>query len=58
MLDRVKVYDSECFRIESSVRQVCFMSSWFFNVYMGAVMKDLKLGMGKRGVRSQEEGRE
>ena len=32
---------SECFRVDSGVRQVCIMSSWLFNVYMNAVMKEL-----------------
>ena len=34
------------------------MSPWLFNVHMNAVMKDVKMGMGRRGVRFQEEGRE
>ena len=29
---RVKVGESECFRIESGVRQDCVMSLWVFNV--------------------------
>ena len=33
------------------------MSPWLFNVYMDAVMK-VKMGMGWKGVRFQEEGRE
>ena len=31
---------------------------WLFNVYMDVVMKEEKMGMGKRGARFQEEGRE
>ena len=34
------------------------MSPWLFNVYMDAVMKEVKMGMGRRGVRFQEKGRE
>ena len=34
------------------------MSPWFCNIYMDAVMKEVKIGMGRRGVRFQEEGRE
>ena len=34
------------------------MSPWFFNVYMDAVMKEVKMGMGRRGVRFHEDGRE
>ena len=55
---RVKRGESECFRIDSGVRQVCIMSPSLFNVYMDAVMKELKMGMGRRGVRIQEEGGE
>ena len=42
---RVKGCESECFRIDSGVRQVCIMSPWLFNVYMDAVM-ELKMGWG------------
>ena len=31
--------------------------SKYFNVYRDAVMKEVKMGMGKRGVRFQEGGR-
>ena len=55
---RVKGCESECFRIYSRVRQVCIMSPWLFNVYMDAVTKELKIRMGRREVRFQEEGRE
>ena len=34
------------------------MSPWFFNLYMDTVMKEVKMGMGRRGVRFQKEGRE
>ena len=34
------------------------MSPWLFDVYMDAVMKEVKMGMGRRGVRFEEEGRE
>ena len=34
------------------------MSPWLFNVYMDAVMKEVKMGMGRRGMRFMEEGRE
>ena len=43
---RVKWCESECFRIDSGVRESCIM---FFNVYMDAVMKEVKMGMGRRG---------
>ena len=52
---KVRGGDSECFRIDSGVRQVCIMSPWLFNVYMDAVVKGVKMGMGRRGVRFQEE---
>ena len=34
------------------------MSPWLFNVYMKQVMKDVKVGMGRKGVRFLEAGRE
>ena len=34
------------------------MSPWLFNVYMDGVMKEVKMGMGRRGVRFMEDGRE
>ena len=34
------------FRIDSGVRKGCIMSPWLFNVYMYAVMKEMKMGMG------------
>ena len=40
------------------MRQYYVISSWFFNVYMDAVMKEVKMGMGRMGMRFQEEGRE
>ena len=46
------------FRIDSAVRKVCIMSLCLFNVFMDEVMRELKMGMGRRGVRFQEEGRE
>ena len=59
-LDCVKVKrgENECFRISSCVRHGCIMSPWHFNVYMDTVMKKLKMGMGRRGERVQEEERE
>ena len=55
---RVKGCDSECFKIDSGVRQVCIMFPWFFNVYMNAVINELKMGIGRKGVRFHEGGRE
>ena len=46
------------FRIDSRVRQGCIISLGLFNVYMLAVMKEMKMGMGRRGVRFQKERRE
>ena len=48
---------SELFRIDSGVRQGCIMSPWPFNVYMDAVI-EVKMGMGRKGKRFMEEGRE
>ena len=39
----------EQFRVDSRVRQGCIMFSWLFNVYIGTVMKEVKMGMGRRG---------
>ena len=49
---------SERLRIDSGVRKRCIMSSWFFNVYMDAVMKEVQMRIGRRGVRFLEDGRE
>ena len=49
--------ESERFRVDSGVRQGCFMSSCLFIVYMDGEM-EVKMGMGKRGVRFLEDGRE
>ena len=51
---RIKAGESAWFRIE---RQGCIMSPWLFNVYMDTVM-EVKMGMGRRGVRFLEDGRE
>ena len=55
---KVKGAETKYFRIDSGVRKVSIMFPWLFNVYMDTVMKELKMGMGRRGVRFQEEGRE
>ena len=34
------------------------MSPWLFNIYMDEVMKEVKMGMGRRGVSFMEQGRE
>ena len=33
------------------VRQVCIMSSWLFKIYMDAVVKKVKVGIGRMVVR-------
>ena len=55
---RVKEGVSEWFKIDSGVRQGCIMSTWIFNVYIDAEMKEVKTEMGRRGVRFLEDGRE
>ena len=45
---RVKGGQSERFRIDSGVKQECITSPWLYNLYMGAVMKLGKMGMGRR----------
>ena len=56
-LGHVRVKGTECvfFRIESGLRKGFVKSPWLFNVYMDAVMKEVKVGMG---VRFLEEGRD
>ena len=54
---RIKGGESEQFRIDGVVRQGCVMSPCLFNVYMDGVMKEVKMGMGRRGVSSTEDGR-
>ena len=54
---RVKGCESEQFRIDSGVRQGCIMSPWLFNIYMDGGMKEVKMEMGRRGVRFLEDGR-
>ena len=55
---RVKGGASEHFRIDSGIKQGCVMSPWLFNVYMDAVMKELKMGMGRRVMRFLEDVKE
>ena len=45
---RVKEDESEWFSIDTGVRQGCIMYLWLFNVYMDPVMKEVKMGMGRR----------
>ena len=55
---RVKGDESECFRTDNVVRQGCIMSSWLFDVYMDAVMREVKMEIGRMGLRFLEEGSE
>ena len=55
---RVKGGDSKLFRIDSEVRQGSIMSPWLFSVCIDVLMKEVKMGMGRRGVRFFEDGRE
>ena len=43
---KVKGGESECFRIDSGVRQGCNVSLCPFSVYMDVVRKEVKMGMG------------
>ena len=45
---REKGGESEYFRINSCMGQGCIVSPWLFNVYMDGVIKDVKMGMGRR----------
>ena len=44
---RVKGGESKCFRIKSGVKEGCIIFLWFFIVYMDAVMKEVKMGVGR-----------
>ena len=55
---KVKEGESEQFRINNGVRQGCIMSPWLFNVYMDGVMKEVKMGMERKGVSFLEDERE
>ena len=55
---RVKRGENKRFRIDSRVRQECIMSPWLFNVYMDGEMKEVKMGIGRRGVIFLEDERE
>ena len=44
-MSKVKGGESECFRIDSGVRQ-----AWLFYVYMNAVMKEVKIRMRRMSV--------
>ena len=48
---RVKGGESEYFRVDNGVRRECIISLWLFNIYMDAVMKEVKMEMGGRGER-------
>ena len=52
---KVKGGESRRFMIDSGVRQWCIMSPWLFNVYMDGMTKEVKMGMGRRGVRFLED---
>ena len=55
---RLKRGESEWFRIDSSVRQECITSPWVFTIHMDAMMKEVKMELGMRGVNLLEEERE
>ena len=46
---RVNGGESERLSIDSGVRQGFILSPWLFNVYMDAMVKDIKMGMGEEG---------
>ena len=47
-----------CVGINMGIRHGYITYPWVFNVYMDAVMKEVKTGMGRMGVRSMKEGKE
>ena len=54
---RVKGGESECFRIDSGVGHGC-ITTFVFSMYMDAVLKEVKMGMGRMEMRFLEKGRE
>ena len=54
---RVKGDEIASFRIDCGVRQGCIPFPWLFIVYMDAVMEEMKMGIGRMGVRFLGEGR-
>ena len=46
---RVKLGGSGRFRIDTGVRQGHIMSPCLFNMYMDSVMKEMEMGMRRRG---------
>ena len=50
--------ESECFRIDSAIRQGFIMSFFLFKFYMDVVMKEVKMWVENMGVKFLEEGRE
>ena len=54
----VKGGESEQFRVDSRVKHRCIVSPWLFSVYMEGVMKEGKMGMGRRVASFLEDGRE
>ena len=46
---RIKGGENERFRINNGVTQGYIMSLWLFSVYIDRVMKEVKMGMGRRG---------
>ena len=55
---RIKINESRRFRIGSGVRQGCIMFPWLSNIYMDGVMKEVNMGMGRKGVSFMEDRRE
>ena len=41
---KVKVGESEWFRIDNGMRQGCIMFPWLFDVDMDSVVKEMKIG--------------
>ena len=46
------------FRIDSDVKHECIMSPLLFNVYIDAVMKKVKIAIGRMWATFLEEGRD
>ena len=54
----VKWGESKQFSIDSGVKQRCIRSPSWFNVHLDGVMKEVKMGIGRRGKKFLEDVRE
>ena len=49
---------SDWFSIDGVVKQGCIISPWLLNEYIDTMMKEVRIGMRRMGVKFIEEGRD